>query len=65
MQLLKAHYALLADKAADWLIVGVREMGEPGDAGKALDAKMGGTLSRLLEWGDNTGKAHKRVALAV
>ena len=41
---------------ADWLVVGVTESPDLSGSFAALDASLGGSLSRLVEAGDLTGK---------
>jgi leucyl aminopeptidase len=45
-----------ADVEADWLVVGVPQGGDSGPVVAELDARLGGTVSRLREAGDLTGK---------
>jgi leucyl aminopeptidase len=56
-----SHYAPLQNIEADWLVVGAWEQGTKSESWSALDAKMGGSLDRLLEHGDITGKAKELV----
>ena len=47
----------LAEVACDWLIVTVSESSDFATSISALDAELGGRLTRLREAGDLTGKA--------
>ncbi|MCI0456179.1 MAG: leucyl aminopeptidase [Gemmataceae bacterium] len=51
------HFTPLAEVAADWLIVGVYEGEEPSPEIAQLDAQLGGTIGRLRQSEDITGKA--------
>jgi leucyl aminopeptidase len=53
----------LAEVAADWLVVGIWEKESLGGAAAALDAKLGGLLTRLREQGDVVGKAKELTPL--
>jgi leucyl aminopeptidase len=58
-----AQFAPLSEVEADWLIVGVWENEALAGAGAQLDAQLGGTLSRLQQAGDLTGKANELTPL--
>ncbi len=60
---LSSHFAPLAEIAADWLVVGLWEQKGLDGALAQLDVKLGGTLARLQEQGDLTGKAKELTPL--
>jgi leucyl aminopeptidase len=60
---LSVQFAPLAEIQSDWLIVGASEGQEFGGAVARLDVALGGTLSRLRETGDITGKANEITTL--
>src|SRR5262249_47440840 len=51
------QFTPLAEVPADWLLVGVWEGADLPAAVAALDAQLGGTLARLRQSEDITGKA--------
>src|SRR5260370_1334909 len=55
--------SLLAEVAADWLILPVWEDELPSGSAPKLDAKLGGVLSLLREQGDVAGKAKELTPL--
>ncbi len=52
-----------ADVEADWLVAGVFEESAPSPALAALDARLGGVISRSREAGDLSGKANELLTL--
>src|SRR5262249_479495 len=60
---LTAQFAPLFEVQADWLIVGVWEDEPFTGALVQLDAQLGGSLGRLQQAGDITGKPNELVSL--
>jgi leucyl aminopeptidase len=60
---LKVEFGSPAEVRADWLIAGVWEDEEPAGTVAQLDAKLGGTVARLRERGDISGKANELTPL--
>lgn len=60
---LTSEFTPLAEVQADWLIVGAWENEPLSGAVATLDARLGGSLSRLREKGDVTGKPNELVPL--
>lgn len=51
------------DTPADWLLLGITESEELGEALQTIDRALGGILTRLQERGDLTGKANELTLL--
>src|SRR5262245_46349918 len=60
---LTAHFAPLSEIQADWLIVGVWEDESFPGALAQLDAHLAGSLARLQQASDITGKANELTTL--